>query len=318
MQPSITSPVCPKVVHSWVPESIKIPGVDRNLCDVFWPTFGAKESIVFPGELYPPNKEEGKDSVVSAIKEAAQKQADTTLIVVRTHKRTNEFQCHLVCELGYSHRVPTPKDGSSGKENSGSFKDGVRKDRMVGKEKSSRGPQGKAGPKRTRSSKPKPGEICLFKFVLRLVIGEHWCLKKHNPSFGCHNHERVGIEAKVNRRMLTYSVEERQTAARFSQVCHSGSAQTLTQDETGTFAPTRQQLHHNRKTIENRGQKLSQAETLINQLNKHVENRHMRWIGLFCEVELYLTKIPHSVPFRYRAYCSTFSTRNRLKKESHT
>ena len=242
-----------------------------------------KDEFILPPSVYPPRWDE-RHNVESQIIQSAMRHADTSLVRVRTTKTKTEFISTLVCRRGICYRNNTGKENNHTRNlQSHHYKEGVKIDTIVNKSTSSRGPQGKAEPRRTKTNRPDSESICSFHIQLRLKEGKYWYMKYDTLDRGEHNHIRIPFEEQ-HRRMSTHTEEERRQAALFSQLTPSSSAQALTGSLTGTLPPTRHQLYHNQYTQEGSQQKLSQAQELILYLKQEVSNRKKRYVALFHEV----------------------------------
>lgn len=284
----------PKVDCSWSPACIPIPVGSPgccpiDLCCIFRHTSEVlkkadKSRLILPPSLYPPVWEQ-RYKIEQTIIDSALRHGDTQLI--RNTASEAEKRTVLTC---YKIKHQQKKSSASksllpSKENNDTvlYKEGVRLDRIVNKDLSARGVDGRKQPRRTQTLRAVSNDSkCPFQIVLYLDPGKHWYLRNTLKSKGVHNHAKVPFEEQ-HRRMSTYSMQEREYAARLSQVTHSGSAQILTQDVTGTIPPTRQQLFHNKQNIEGTGIH-SPAEDLVDHLKKMVVKKHIRYVALYHDV----------------------------------
>ena len=142
----------PLVVHAWRPECMPTGNVEGeppiNLMDAFVleaPNKSLNLKIPLPPSVYTPNWE-FKDNLEDCIKKSALDFADTTLTSSGTDFQHSRLEhCHLRCEKCATH---CPSDKTAGKENNGQWvREGVKHDKIVQKDKSSRGPTGKSEPR---------------------------------------------------------------------------------------------------------------------------------------------------------------------------
>jgi hypothetical protein len=279
----------PNTVVEWTSPSIVIDnviGLDPiNVASIFKHTSDIlakadKSVLKLPVSIYPPIWEE-RAKVEERIIVSAKKNADTFLVRARVKYNLGENLSFLVCD-----RYPGKRTNSkSNKENTDElpplpyYKTGIRKDCIVNKDKGNRGIQGRNAPRRTISKKCD----CKFQLVLRLKPDQYWYFRYETVDKGTHNHSRIDW-ANSHCRMRSRSPEERNQAALFSQHVGSGSVQSLTASITGSFPPSRNQLHYNQLVIEGRTTKQSQGMELIEFFRNQVKNKEMRFVALYHEV----------------------------------
>ena len=237
--------------------------------------------IILPPEVFIPEWEK-RNELEATVIESALVNGDTNLVRGRQVSSVHERISYLVCAKGMCHqRSSTNKENMIGEIPH--YKPGVKTDVIVNKSSSTRGPQGKAEPRRTKTTKPLDNTLCAFTVQLRLKEGQYWYLKYETREKGQHNHMRIPYKEQ-HRRMNTRPLQEREQASLFSQLTHAGSAQALSQSITGTMAPTRNQLYYNQRVQEGNLGKISQAQELIQYLQQQVVLQQKRYVALFHEV----------------------------------
>ena len=282
----------PNQVKSWRPTCIPIENIvgcaPINLMVIF--KYESKvlarcdqDELILPTSIYPPAWDQ-RDKLESKIMDSALRNADTCLVRARSTLTQTERISHLLCKRGVCYR--SKKDKENIMVPGGHpplYKQGVKLDALVNKQAASRGPQGKAEPRRTKTSKPTPEDLCMFSLQLCLKKGKYWYLKYDTTNRGIHNHMRIPFEEQ-HRRMETRSQEERNQVAIFSSLTHAGSAQALSQSLFGTLPPSKNQLYYNQQLHDGTLGKLSQAQELIQYLNHEVDKGQKKYIALFHEV----------------------------------
>jgi hypothetical protein len=123
-----------------------------------------------------------------------------------------------------------------GKDYNPSYKEGIRQDRIIGKDLANR-PGGRAGKRRTSTSKPSLKNVCKFRFAIKLDPGKCWYIKKtDSKDLFSHNHPKPVTEAII-RRNSTISDKEKETIRLYHTHANGGSAQCIANasQEDGLF-----------------------------------------------------------------------------------
>ena len=188
---------------SFTPERILIPGekgqpmIDimpvfcKEPNDIFANLKDSLKQIILPPSVYPPSWHQ-RDFVLNHIIRAAYDHANTQLIKDSHTRSKNEKHVNLRCKFGRTFYCSDINEREV-KYNVNSkapaqYKDGIKEDRMVNKQKSSRGEAGRSMAKRTQTEKPPKHNKCKFKIRVTLSPGKHWCIKTCSTDLKCHNH----------------------------------------------------------------------------------------------------------------------------------
>lgn len=176
----------------------------------------ATKIVRFPPEEFPPQWED-RDLIADAIITAALHDANAELIKAYTNpkpSKSGERSFALECKYGrrhYNKSLNNIVEGdTNGTTNSTQYKPGVRQDKLVNKDKASRGTR--KAPKRGSTTKPTLEQRCIFRIKVVLKPGEYWCIKPSTTDRCCHNHMKLE-KGEVARRTSTLSDEERENAA---------------------------------------------------------------------------------------------------------
>lgn len=271
-----------------------------------------KPVIVFPPSIFPPIWSERK-VIEKAIICAAADHGNTDLIRGRTNPK--KFYTILSCKFGrrYYHKKKgyNPKSGEiynnckeddddedDDAENGGylalpEYKQGIREDRFINKNKASRGIKGKSMAKRTNTLKPPLEKKCQFQIMLQLIPGKHWFIAKAPMETGCHNHTRLANYEK-NRSRSSLSQEQIDKTVLCMNYCNSGATKNLMRHELNGGNLSRSQIQYSQQVEEENelyGSDMSDDEIqgssaaqLIAYLKKQVKKKKMRYVAVYHDV----------------------------------
>jgi hypothetical protein len=297
----------------WQPEAILIDGgLDKPPIDVMEAfcyddpvNFGGK--FVFPPDVYPPTWEDRK-KLEDAIINAALIHSKTQLIrlkTITTKLQNGTMVTELGCYKGrrYYSSVKgknlTSNDiynsTAGNEENVPVYKDGIRQDRLVNKDKANRSRDkgkgaGKKDPRRTNTKKPPLGLICKFKIRLILVPGKHWFINKSTKDKVKHNHSKLDKEEMVLR-TSHLSNEDRDKLVLYKQYTNGGAATNLINSQLGGFNLSQDQVRGAAEKRQEETQELpeidgtSHANKLVALLKKLSAQGHLKFIALFHEIQ---------------------------------
>jgi hypothetical protein len=297
----------------WQPEAILIDGgLDKPPIDVMEAfcyddpvNFGGK--FVFPPDVYPPTWEDRK-KLEDAIINAALIHSKTQLIrlkTITTKLQNGTMVTELGCYKGrrYYSSVKgknlTSNDiynsTAGNEENVPVYKDGIRQDRLVNKDKANRSRDkgkgaGKKDPRRTNTKKPPLGLICKFKIRLILVPGKHWFIHKSTKDKVKHNHSKLDKEEMVLR-TSHLSNEDRDKLVLYKQYTNGGAATNLINSQLGGFNLSQDQVRGAAEKRQEETQELpeidgtSHANKLVALLKKLSAQGHLKFIALFHEIQ---------------------------------
>ena len=166
------------------------------------------------------------------------------------------------------------------------YKEGIREDRISNHRLASRG--SKAKPKRTYTTKTSLKDVCRFQIVLQLEPGVHWFIAKTSVEKGTHNHLEL-TKQETSRKRNSLSLEVREKIRVLQTYCHSGSTQGVMKHELDGFQLSQQQIFYSSEQSESSDSSCepgtSSANRLMNYLKKQSEEKKMRYIALFHEVD---------------------------------
>ena len=279
----------PQPTYQWASTNIPLDNVAGkepiNLCDIFcYDEFILGDELILPPELYPPKWSYRKE-LEQRIITSALKNDGTELVRTKTdYSNAQKRHSYLKCKFGVGYWSKSKLTAEDGQETT---REGVKTSRIVNKDKSSRGPQARKEPKRAQALLPmKKEDECNFKIRLTCVENVHWCISKKKKTEATHcNHGRVNVKTDRTS-MATLTQDERELAAYTDRVSPSGATQKVISKVTGRATFSRQQIAHNRNTIEGGGKakQTTDAQALIDFLKKKVDTKEMRYVALFHEV----------------------------------
>jgi len=261
-----------------------------------------KDGIILPASIYPPSWDK-RDEILNKVINAAKLQANTTLTKQKTSTEPDgmgEHYYYLNCFYGRlrcmdaKSKANTPIDSecAPGEIPSANYREGVRLDRLVNKDKSSRGKAGKNGSKRRRAQKPKKAEhCCKFQIRLKLRPGKFWYVPWSKEEFVEHTWHKELPQAQMTTKTNTLTEADRKQTAIVGEFAGGSSSQNIARAlNEGDFALTGDQIKGLAKKASDTqdnpsGKKVSNTTKFINRLDRKVEEKKGRYIALYHEVK---------------------------------
>jgi len=259
-------------------------------------THQIKECIKLPPSVYPPTWE-SKNDVEQVIIQAA---ANGGMILVRCKtidRKKADRGCVLRCKRGMTYKgdALTREElygSSDGQEDK--YKDGIRLDRMVQKEKANRGTGGlgKKDPRRSNTRGRDPKDLCKFSITLKLKEGKYWYIPYHQVQCKHHNHIKLSKE-ELDVSITQLSQEQRERGATINRHAGGGAVQNIMNEETGFVLSqsqwrgnqVREEVKQGLRPAESGDGKESNAEMLISYLRKSQKDmdprNRKRYIALY-------------------------------------
>jgi len=188
--------------------------------------------------------------------------------------------------------TPVASKCAPGKIPSANYREGVRLDRLVNKDKRSRGKAGKKGNKRRCAQKPKKAEhCCKFQIRFKLRPGEFWYVPWSKEDFFEHTWHKQHSQSQMTTKTNTLPEADRKQTAIVGEFASGSSSQNIARAlNEGVFSLTGDQIKGLAKKASDAqdnpgGKKVSNTTKFINHLDRKVEQKKGRYIALYHEVK---------------------------------
>lgn len=304
---SLYSPLHPSMfcqLVSFTPDKILLPGekgqpmIDimpifcKEPDDIFAHLKDSLKQIILPPSVYHPSWHQ-RDHVMNHIIRACYNHANTQLIIESHNSSKNAKHVNLRCKFGrtfYSRDLNEREVTYNVNRNTpAQYKDGIKEDRMVNKQKSSRGEAGRSMAKRTNTEKPPKDDKCKFRIRVTLIPGKHWCMKTCSTELKCHNHFLLDRD-QMTRPLKHLTLKERRYMHVYQRMAGGSAGRNILHALNDGCQFSAQQFHYNMQKMtgqhrtKKEGGPKSAASLLMEELKALQEHNEVNHVALYHKI----------------------------------